>query len=84
VDYQDVQQELRKRPFEPFRIILTDGKTYDVTHPERILVGKRSFIFGVVVEGSGAGNGETAYDRYETVAMLHVVRLEPLAHPQKA
>jgi hypothetical protein len=80
MDYRDLQHALRKRPFEPFRIIVTAGKTYDVTHPERILVGKRSFIFGVEVEG----NGETAYDRYETVSMLHVVRLEPLAHSQSA
>jgi hypothetical protein len=81
MDYRDLQQELKKVPFEPFRIVLTDGKTYDAKHPDRILVGKQSFIYGVVLEGSGQGNGESAYDRYETVAMLHVVRLEPLPRP---
>ena len=45
-------------------------------------MGKRSFIFGVVVEGPSQGNGETAYDRYETVSMVQVVRLEPLPHSQ--
>lgn len=79
MDYRDLQQELRKRPFEPFRIVLTDGKVYDITHPERIFVGKRSFIFGVVTDAGEAGNGETAYDRYETVSLLHVVRLEPIS-----
>jgi hypothetical protein len=60
-----------------------DGKTYDITHPERIFVGKRSFIFGVVLESPGQDNGETAYDRYETVSMLHVVWLEPLSRSQR-
>jgi hypothetical protein len=78
MDFRDLQQELRKQPFEPTRIVLADGKSYHVTHPETILVGKRSFIFGVVMESSGKANGETAYDRYETVSMLQVVRLEPL------
>jgi hypothetical protein len=84
MDYRTLQQELRKRPFEPFRIALADGKIYDIYHPESILVGKQWFIFGVVMQGSGQGNGETAYDRYETVSMLHVVRLEPLPHSHTA
>src|SRR5512142_1083128 len=31
---------LTSRPFQPFRITLTDGRTYDVSHPELALFGR--------------------------------------------
>ena len=33
----DVLEALRRRPFEPFRIQVSDGSTYDVRHPELVL-----------------------------------------------
>ena len=40
---EDVREFLKHRPFQPFRITLTDGRSYDVMHPELALVG-RSFV----------------------------------------
>src|ERR1700729_384610 len=31
---------LKRRPFVPFRLILTSGTTYDIMHPEMLFVSK--------------------------------------------
>jgi hypothetical protein len=34
---------LRAQPFRPFRIVMNSGQTYDIRHPEWVVVG-RSFV----------------------------------------
>ena len=34
---------LEREPFQPFRIVLTSGKEYDVTNPHLVAVGKTEF-----------------------------------------
>ncbi|MGH7174255.1 MAG: hypothetical protein ACRELG_28630 [Gemmataceae bacterium] len=69
----DLLQALDKRPFEPFRLLISDGSTYDVHHPELIMVGIGSIVVGV----SAAGQPRL-YERYETIALSHVVKMMPL------
>jgi hypothetical protein len=69
----DLQQTARRQPFEPFRVILTTGATYDVRHPDLIMVGRRAAIIGITNEPSG-----TAFDRTIKVDLLHVVGIEEL------
>ena len=71
---QDIQQQLRKRPFESFRIHLTDGTTYEVRHPDMVIVGDRFIVVGVPRSPDGS-----VADRVETAALIHVVRLEPIS-----
>jgi hypothetical protein len=71
----DLYAALHKRPFEPFRIQVTDGTFYDVRHPELVMVGLGSVVIGV----PAAGQQQPLYERYETVALAHVVKLLPLA-----
>jgi hypothetical protein len=33
---QELQLHHQERPFEPFRILVADGRSYDVKHPERL------------------------------------------------
>jgi hypothetical protein len=69
----EIKEKLQHRPFEPFRIVLDDGTAYEIRHPELLLLGKRSAVIGLT------GNpADTLYDRYITVALLHITRLEPL------
>ena len=70
---EDIREKLGQRPFVPFRIVLSDGAACEVRHPELLLLGKRSVVIGLT------GNpADTLYDRYVTVALLHITRLEPL------
>jgi hypothetical protein len=74
---EDLLQALRKRPFEPFRIHVSDGTVYDVRHPELVMVGRRSAVIG----WPDPSQAEPLYERYETVALLPITRLEPIAPP---
>jgi hypothetical protein len=73
----DVIQALQKRPFEPFRLEVSDGTTYEVRHPELVMVGLGALIIGV----PAAGAPKPIYERVETVSLGHVVKLIPLAAP---
>ena len=42
----DIRQFLRRRPFEPFRICLVDGTTYDVRHPDLVALGRSALEIG--------------------------------------
>lgn len=44
---EDILRFLRTRPFEPFRIHMSDGTTYDVAHAELALVERSVVIVGV-------------------------------------
>jgi hypothetical protein len=65
----------RRRPFEPFRIHVSDGAAYDISHPDMILPGQRSLVVGL------PGDPQRPYEQFVTIALLHVTRLEPLVSP---
>jgi hypothetical protein len=46
---EDVREFLRRQPFRPFRMTLTDGRSYDVMHPELALLGRNVVIVGLVL-----------------------------------
>jgi hypothetical protein len=52
-------------PFEPKRLRLTNGQTYDIQHPGAIAIGRRAC--GVVVDGL-----------IHTVANIHIAQIEPI------
>jgi hypothetical protein len=70
----DLLQALRKRPFEPFRLQISDGSTYAVPHPELVMVGMGSAIIGI----PASGQTQLPYERYETVDLRHIVKMVPL------
>jgi hypothetical protein len=70
----DILDTLRKRPFEPFRIEVSDGTAYEVRHPEIVLVGIGSVIIGIPPVGAT----QPVYERVETVSIRHIVKLIPL------
>ncbi len=70
---EDLLRFLQRRPFEPFRIVLTDGTTYDVHHPEMVLPARRTAEIGIP-----QNQGQPIADRIVTVSLLHIIRIEPL------
>lgn len=68
----DLIELIRRQPFAPFRIHVTGGQSYEVRHPERILVLRSRAVLAV---GGENGVGE----RLEHVALVHIVRIEELA-----
>jgi hypothetical protein len=70
----DIRVFLQRQPFQPFRITLTDGRTYEVRHPELVMVGRSSLVIGF----PAPGDVEPVYDRFVTVSLLNVMQMEPL------
>lgn len=69
---------VKASPFVPFRITLNSGKTYDIRHPELIKVTKTTFLFFFT------DNPEAAADRFETVSLLLIERVEQLESQKSA
>jgi hypothetical protein len=67
---------LRRQPFEPFRIFLTDGTTYDARHPDQCIVTRMAVHVALPGGEQSFARGIAAY------ALVHINRLEPLAVEQ--
>jgi hypothetical protein len=63
---------VRRRPFVPFRLHVSDGSSYDIRHPDMILVTRRSAILAL------PGDPDQVPERSTTVALVHVTRLEEI------
>ena len=50
---QEIRDQVRRQPFQPFRVHLANGSSYVVHHPETILITQT-----LVVIAEGAANGE--------------------------
>ncbi len=48
---EELLTAIRERPFQPFRVALTDGRVFEVHHPEMVLSGRRSAIIGIPAPG---------------------------------
>ena len=42
---EELHAKWKTRPFQPFRVVMKDGKSYDVTHPRYLVVGRGFFHF---------------------------------------
>jgi len=74
---QDFYELTRAQPFRPFRVYSSDGRTYEVRHPDQVLVLETSGLLAVPrADGSGIGS--------ERLSLLRVVRLEDLAVQRSA
>ena len=74
---EDIREFLQRRPFQPFRLTLTDGRTYEVRHPELAMVGRSTVIVGL----PAPGEVEPVFDRAVTVSLLHIMQMQPVESP---
>lgn len=70
----DIVQLLRTRPFEPFRICLSDGQSYEIRHPELAIVDRSKVVIGV----PGPRGIDGPAERTVNCALLQITRTEPL------
>ena len=68
-----VKARLRAADFHPFRVVTSDGTTYDVRQPDLVIVG-----LGELVIGIPSKEDATIAQATHLVSLRHVVRLEPL------
>ena len=73
---EELRESLKAVPFEPFRLILTDGSGFDILHPDLLMVGKRTAMVGLTGE-----EGQTYYERTVKVDLFHVMRVDSIKAP---
>jgi hypothetical protein len=47
---QEIQRLLATKPFEPFRVLVADGRQYDVRHPENIAMAGKGRLIAIGLE----------------------------------
>jgi hypothetical protein len=71
---ESLRTELHRQPFVPLRMYLTDGKTYDIRHPEMAMITSREVYVGREETSPGSGIAKEC----DLVSLLHVVRVEQM------
>ncbi|OWY71887.1 hypothetical protein B7486_09535 [cyanobacterium TDX16] len=73
MNIRDTRKHMKKQPFEPFRIHVSDGSSYDVPHPDFILVTVSDVMVGL------GRSQEDIPERSVFVDPLHITRIEPIS-----
>jgi hypothetical protein len=50
---QQILAEVRRTPFQPFRLVLADGAKYNIRHPDQCMPMKKSLVIGEVPDHDG-------------------------------
>ena len=69
---QTFRDLLAKRPFQPFRLVMSSGQTYEVRHPEMAWLTRSDILVGV----DDADDGVPA--NFKICSLLHITTVEPV------
>jgi len=69
---QTFRDLLGKRPFKPFHVVMSSGKTYEVRHPEMAWLLKTDLLIGI------GDDDDHLPAEFHTCSLLHITAVEPL------
>jgi hypothetical protein len=70
---EDVREHLEARPFEPIRLFMSDGATFDIRHPDMCIVSRSAVYVGIPDPRSPGVAVRVAH-----CALIHITRIEPV------
>lgn len=73
---EEIKKFLERRPFVPFRLLLTSGERVEVRHPETVLVA-RSHIAVALRPRNGIAEYVVWY------SLIHIVKVSPLSRTRR-
>ena len=68
-----LKQRMEAQPFRPFRLHMSDGKTYDIPNHDAMFVKRNVVEIGMDLDADSIG------ERFIQCAILHITSLEELA-----
>ncbi len=82
---EELIEAIRAAPFRPFRLYVSDGRTFDIRHPEMLMVGRHTVTVGLQRNGGmqETGSEYPEIDLFAWVDLLHVTGIEHLSQPQR-
>ncbi|MDO8632243.1 MAG: hypothetical protein Q7R41_17300 [Phycisphaerales bacterium] len=75
----ELKELLKHQPFEGLRICISDGQSYEVRHPDMVLVTSRVIHIAKPPMDGDVPSGGTVY-----VDPIHITRIEPLNGEKRA
>ena len=74
ISFQRMARYVGAEPFRPFRITTTNGRTFEIRHPEMIQVGRTTMTIFTFL----SNEPEEATERQVEVSLLLTKSVEPL------
>ena len=75
---EELRQHQNRKPFQPFRVHLKDGRSFDIHYPELNLVGESVFIIGIPAPDDP---NPRFYDRQVWVPLKEIDGIDHLPEP---
>jgi hypothetical protein len=74
----EIKERMDAQPFKPFRLCLSDGKSYDITNHDAAFTGRSTVYVGIYLDAKDIA------ERFAQIALMHIARLEDLAPAEPA
>jgi hypothetical protein len=68
----ELHQAIKKQPFTPVRLHMSNGRTHDVKHPDDAIIGDEVLALGVYDEGAD-------WPRIRLLSIININEVEALA-----
>jgi hypothetical protein len=69
---QALREMLARRPFQPVKLTLSSGQSFEIRHPEMAFLTRTSILIGT----DFAEDGVPA--EFKIISLLHVASMEPM------
>ena len=69
---QTFREMLGRKPFQPVKLTLSSGQSYEIRHPEMAFLTRTSILVGVDI-----GEDDVPAE-FKILSLLHVTAIEPL------
>ena len=72
----DIHTRIRQQPFMPMRVVTSAGESYDIYHPDLVMVGRRYLLVG-----TASSENPKTFDTESRVSIMHITAIENLPAP---
>lgn len=78
INATDLRDRMNETPFRPFRITMSDGRTFTVPNHDVVLVKKNSILVGIDLDSTSFAQ------KYVECVILHITSIEDVVTEQAA
>jgi len=74
----ELKRRKEAKPFKPFRICVSDGKTYDITNHDAMFVKRNAVMIGIDIDTHSLA------EHFVECAIIHITCVEDIATAEAA
>ena len=72
-----IEELLRRKPFRPFSLTVSSGHSFDVPHPEVVIVGRRLIAVAVPIPSGVRMDPDIVWIDYRHIVLLRPIQQLP-------